>query len=64
MTAGSRLPERLGMIRPSEGVMPMVVSTERPWSMAHIEAPTPRWQEMISSSPSGRLTTSAAFSET
>jgi hypothetical protein len=58
------LPERLGMIRPSVGVMPMVVSTERPWSMAHSEAPMPRWQETISSSPSGRLSTSAAFSDT
>jgi hypothetical protein len=64
ITAGSMLPERLGMIRPSVGVMPMVVSTERPWSMAHIEAPMPRWQETISSSPSGRFRTSAAFSET
>jgi hypothetical protein len=55
ITAGSMLPERLGMIRPSVGVMPIVVSTERPWSMAHSEAPMPRWQETISSSPSGRL---------
>ena len=64
ITAGSMLPARLGMMRPSDGVMPIVVSTERPWSMAHSEAPTPRWQEMISSSPRGRLTISAAFSET
>jgi hypothetical protein len=42
ITAGSMLPERLGMIRPSVGVMPIVVSTERPWSMAHREAPMPR----------------------
>ena len=29
----------------------MLVSTERPWSMAQSEAPMPRWQETISSSP-------------
>ena len=61
---GAERAERLGMINPSEGVIPMVVSTDRPWSIAQIDAPTPRWQEMISSSPSGRLTTSAAFNET
>ena len=41
---GSRLPERVAMTRPSSGVKPMVVSTERPSLTAASEAPAPRWQ--------------------
>ena len=35
------------MTRPSSGVNPIVVSTERPSSTAQREAPAPRWQETI-----------------
>ena len=31
-----------GLINPSAGVKPMVVSTERPWSTAHSDEPLPR----------------------
>ena len=40
-------PDRVTIISPSKGVRPMVVSIDRPWSMAHAEAPSPRWQVMI-----------------
>ena len=41
---GSTLPERVAITRPSSGVNPIVVSTERPAAIAHREAPAPRWQ--------------------
>ena len=40
------------MTRPSSGVNPMVVSTERPESTAASDAPAPRWQ-VTTRSPSG-----------
>ncbi len=38
------MPERVAIARPSSGVNPMVVSTERPAFTAASEAPAPRWQ--------------------
>ena len=48
------LPERVAMTRPSSGVKPIVVSTERPPAIAASDAPAPRWQVTIRSSSSGR----------
>jgi hypothetical protein len=64
MMAGSQSPLRVPMRRPSRGVNPMEVSTETPPSMAAIEAPLPKWQEIIFNSSIGRLTASAAREET
>ena len=44
---GSTEPERVAITRPSSGVKPIVVSTERPSSTAHRDAPAPRWQVTI-----------------
>ena len=41
---GSTLPERVAMTRPSSGVKPIVVSTQRPSRTAASDAPAPRWQ--------------------
>ena len=41
---GSTLPERVAITRPSSGVKPIVVSTERPSRTAASDAPAPRWQ--------------------
>ena len=41
---GSTLPERVAMTRPSSGVKPIVVSTDRPSRTAASEAPAPMWQ--------------------
>ena len=40
---GSTEPDRVAITRPSSGVKPMVVSTERPSRTAHSDAPAPRW---------------------
>ena len=48
------------MTRPSSGVKPIVVSTERPPATAASDAPAPRWQVTIRSSSTGRPTSSAA----
>ena len=40
---GSTEPERVAITRPSSGVKPIVVSTERPPATAASEAPAPRW---------------------
>ena len=42
--AGSRSPLRLPITRPSSGVKPIEVSTERPPRIAATEQPLPRWQ--------------------
>ena len=42
--AGSRVPQRVPMMRPSSGVRPIVVSMHWPSSMAQRLAPEPRWQ--------------------
>ena len=47
---GSTLPARVAITRPSSGVNPMVVSRETPPSIAHSDAPAPRWQLTIRSS--------------
>ena len=44
ITAGSMSPQRVPITRPSSGVKPIEVSTDRPCSMAHAEQPLPRWQ--------------------
>ena len=49
---GSTEPERVPMTRPSSGVKPMVVSTDRPRWTAAIDAPAPRWQETMRRSSS------------
>ncbi len=46
-TPGSTLPERVAITRPSSGVKPIVVSIEQPPTIAHSEAPAPRWQLTI-----------------
>ncbi len=43
---GSASPERVPITKPSSGVKPRLVSTERPRSTAVIEQPLPRWQVM------------------
>ena len=54
---GSTLRERVAITRPSSGVKPIVVSTERPPCTARSDAPAPRWQVTIRSSPAaGRAT--------
>ena len=44
---GSTLPDRVAMARPSSGVKPIVVSTERPLATAASDAPAPRWHVTI-----------------
>ena len=41
--SGSSEPARVAMTRPSSGLKPMVVSTERPSRTAVAEAPPPMW---------------------
>ncbi len=54
------MPDRVAIIRPSSGVKPMVVSTDRPPETAHSDAPAPRWQLTSRSVPGSRPSTSAA----
>ena len=51
---GSTEPGRVAMTRPSRGVKPIVVSTERPPATAASDAPAPRWAVTRRSSESGR----------
>ncbi len=44
---GSTLPLRVAITSPSSGVKPIVVSQERPPSIAHSDAPAPKWQLTI-----------------
>ena len=58
-TPGSSWPGRVPIGRPSSAVKPIVLSTLRPPSSAHIEAPLPRWATItrppaISGATSGR----------
>ena len=41
-TPASTSPQRVPMIKPSAGVNPIEVSTERPWSTAQSDEPLPR----------------------
>lgn len=50
-------PERVAMTRPSAGVIPIEVSTERRPAIAHADAPDPSWSVMSRSSSSGRPST-------
>ena len=43
MIPGSIEPDRVPIIRPSSGVIPIDVATERPPSTAVTEQPPPRW---------------------
>ena len=54
------LPDRVAITRPSSGVKPIVVSTDRPPAMAASDAPAPRWQVTMRSSSTGRPTMAAA----
>ena len=63
-TAGSMSPDRVPITRPSSGVSPIDVSTERPPSIAVTEAPLPRWNTICLSSASGRPRNAAAASLT
>ena len=47
-------PARVPIIRPSSGVRPMHVATERPPSTAVTEQPLPRWATTRRSSAAGR----------
>ena len=64
MTPGSTSPGREPMMRPSNGVMPIVVSKLLPCLMAQMEAPLPRWQLMMFSSFQSLPIILAAFSAT
>ena len=44
-------PDRVAMTRPSSGVNPIVVSTDRPSRTAASDVPAPRWQLMIRDAP-------------
>jgi hypothetical protein len=44
---GSTEPDRVAMTRPSSGVNPIVVSTDRPSRTAANDAPAPRWHDTI-----------------
>jgi hypothetical protein len=57
--SGSTLPDRVAMTRPSTGVKPIVVSTDRPADTAASEAPAQRWHVTILR-VSGRRSRSAA----
>jgi hypothetical protein len=48
---GSTDLERVAMTRPSSGVKPIVVSTERPSRTAASDAPAPRWHVTIREAP-------------
>src|SRR3989339_827239 len=49
----SKSPVRVPIINPSTGVKPIEVSMDLPPSMAHMEAPFPKWQVMIFCFPIG-----------
>ena len=55
-------PDRVPMTRPSSGVRPIEVSTDRPPSIAVTDAPLPRWKTICLSSARGRPTNAAAAS--
>ena len=57
---GSIDPERVPIIRPSIGVSPIDVATDRPSSTAVTEQPLPRWATTRASSLAGRPSNSAA----
>lgn len=59
---GSMEPARVPIIRPSSGVRPMDVATDRPPSTAVTEQPLPRWATTVRSSPTGRASKAAARS--
>ncbi len=51
------MPDRVAITRPSSGVNPIVVSTDRPPRAAHSDAPAPRWHVTTrSSAVAGRAT--------
>ena len=56
-TAGSSVPQRVPITRPSSGVMPIEVSTHLPSTQADSEEPLPRWQ-MMTLLPFGRPSSS------
>ena len=56
-TAGSSVPERVPITRPSSGVRPMEVSVHLPSTHALSEEPLPRWQ-MMTLLPFGRPSSS------
>ena len=63
--AGSRSPLRVPITRPSSGVKPIEVSTERPPRIAAAEQPLPRWQvTRRSAGSSTRPSSSAARRDT
>ncbi len=62
--AGSMLPQRVPIARPSSGVKPMLVSTDFPPFTAVMLAPLPRWQVIILRLSKGLPTISAALSAT
>ena len=57
---GSIEPARVPIIRPSSGVIPIDVSTDRPPSTAVTEQPLPRWATTSRSPSTGRPRSSAA----
>ena len=60
MSPGSTEPERVAITRPSSGVKPIVVSTERPPRTAASDAPAPRWHVTMRNSSCTRPASSAA----
>ena len=59
---GSIDPARVPIIKPSSGVMPMDVATDRPPSTAVTEQPLPRWATIVRRSPAGFASSAAARS--
>lgn len=58
------LPDLVPITKPSKGENPIVVSKDFPSFIAHIEAPFPKWQDIIFKSFISFFKSSAAFSDT
>ncbi len=53
-TLGSMVPQRVPMMTPWSGVMPMLVSMLFPWPTAQMLVPLPMWQVITFRERSGR----------
>ena len=53
-TLGSMVPQRVPMMTPWRGVMPMLVSMLLPWPTAQMLVPLPMWQVTILRARKGR----------
>ena len=57
---GSMSPLRVPMMRPSKGVKPMLVSTDKPFLTAVTDAPLPKWAITMHNSSGFRFSILAA----